>query len=202
MSITPQRSEHQQSARNHARAPLAVRIILAVLAVLALAGAVIAIANIQAQHSYNQATRSLNADLKASASPTADWSTLAARQEQTDAQFKEAQSWHAILAPNLNTRIETNSAMSRTLTERIQAELNNQQAGSSSAQDSSNTSSSEPINPKRIGRRATPESARPARIQRISLPIPFRKPNNTRQHTIHRCHGQTLVTRAVHVSIL
>ena len=97
MSITPQRSEHQQSARNHARAPLAVRIILAILAVLALAGAVIAIANIQAQHSYNQATRSLNANLKASASPTADWSTLAARQEQTDAQFKEAQSWHAIL---------------------------------------------------------------------------------------------------------
>ena len=146
MSITPQRSEHQQSARNHARAKLAVRIILAVLAVLALAGAVIAIANIQAQHSYNQATRSLNANLKASASPTADWSTLAARQEQTDAQFKEAQSWHAILAPNLNTRIETNSAMSRTLTERIQAELNNQQAGSSSAQDSSNTSSSDPTN--------------------------------------------------------
>ncbi|MEJ5920743.1 DUF6466 family protein [Bifidobacterium thermophilum] len=144
MSDTPQRPERRQTPRRHARAPLAVRIILAALAAAALAGAVLAVANIQAQDSYNQATRSLNADLKASASPTADWSTLAARQEQADAQFKEAQSWSAVLAPNLKTSIETNSAISRTLTKRIQAELATQQSGSPSSHNSANASPSDP----------------------------------------------------------
>ena len=69
------------------RAALAVRIALVVFACLALILALVAAANLQAQSSYNQATASLKADLAASAKATADWSTLAARQEQTDDQF-------------------------------------------------------------------------------------------------------------------
>ncbi|MGN0109524.1 MAG: DUF6466 family protein [Bifidobacterium sp.] len=127
------------------RAALAVRIALVVLACLALALAIVAAANLQAQSAYNQATASLKADLAASAKATADWSTLAARQEQTDDQFAEAATWNAVLLPELKQLIAANSATSHTLTKRIAAELKQQQgAASSSSADSGDGSAQQP----------------------------------------------------------
>ncbi len=73
-----------------ARASLPVRIIIAVTAAISIAVGALAIVNLASVSNYNQATNSLNANIKASQQQDADFDKLQTQQQQTDAQFREA----------------------------------------------------------------------------------------------------------------
>lgn len=117
---------------NIKRAPLAVRIALGLVAALALAFAALTAVNLVAMTHFNQATASLQANIAAAGKPDADLATLAASQQQTDAQFGQAGSADPVLLPQLRESIESNTAVSRTLSERLNRELARQQGSDSS----------------------------------------------------------------------
>jgi hypothetical protein len=116
------------ATRHRARAPLAVRVALAVLAVLLAAVAAACILNITAVRSYNQATQSLDTNLKSAAAPNTDLDALKTRQQQTDAQFNDAGAFGLLLLPQVKSAIHTNSQISKTLTTRTSQEIVRQQA--------------------------------------------------------------------------
>lgn len=116
------------ATRHRARAPLVVRVALAVLAVLLAAVAAACILNITAVRSYNQATQSLDANLKSAAAPNTDLDALKTRQQQTDAQFNDAGAFGLLLFPQVKSAIHTNSQISKTLTTRTSQEIVRQQA--------------------------------------------------------------------------
>ena len=105
-----------------ARASLAMRIVMIAIAVIALAFAVLAGLNISASARFNQATASLNSNLK---------HALNASQQQTDAQFEDAARLNLALLPQLREAISANAAVSSKLTQRIKQELAAQQGGNS-----------------------------------------------------------------------
>lgn len=110
-----------------ARASLAVRIMMIVAAVMALAFAMLAGLNISASARFNQATASLNANLKQATNSSADLSALNASQQQTDAQFEDAARLDIALLPQLRQAIAANATVSAELTKRIGRELAAQQ---------------------------------------------------------------------------
>lgn len=122
-----------------ARASLAVRIMMIVAAIMALAFAMLAGLNISASARFNQATASLNANLKQATNSSADLSALNASQQQTDAQFEDAARLGFALLPQLREAISANAAVSSELTQRIEQELAAQQGGNSANSDSGTT---------------------------------------------------------------
>ena len=114
-----------------ARASLSVRIILGVAAAVMLIVAALATVNLRATVVYNQATQTLTADLKAMERDNPDLNALNLKQQQTDAQFKDAASLSSLLLPDIKSSIEHNTAVSQALSEQIKAALNRQQNGGS-----------------------------------------------------------------------
>ncbi|NMM93648.1 DUF6466 family protein [Bifidobacterium oedipodis] len=101
---------------HHARAPLAVRLIIAALAALLIVVASLAAINLSAAAKFNQATQSLNANIQAAQDESTDVDTLNASQQQTDAQFAEAGSMRAVLLPQIRDAIDANAQLSQELT--------------------------------------------------------------------------------------
>lgn len=138
---TPRAS--QTSRASHA--PLGVRIaLIAAAAVLAL-GACVAAVNLAAVLTFNAATRSLQENLASASEETVDYDTLSALQEQTDAQFDEANTFRPLLLSQIREAIDANSEASRSLTTLAREQLDQQQNGSSdnADTDSSNQDSTE-----------------------------------------------------------
>ena len=106
-----------------ARASLPVRIIIAVIAAISIAVGALAIVNLASVSNYNQATNSLNTNIKASQQQDADFDKLQTQQQQTDAQFREAGAAGALLLPNVRSSIEHNAAVSARLTESIRKKI-------------------------------------------------------------------------------
>ena len=130
---------------SRARAPLAVRIVLAVLAAILLMVAALATVNLRATSVYNRATQSLTANLKAMNSDNPDLNALNLKQQQADAQFKDAGSMSALLLPDIASSIDHNTAVSHALSKQIQEALNRQQntgSGSSTTPNPGSSSSS------------------------------------------------------------
>lgn len=87
------------NTRMRAKCPLWARIVLACGAVLLLLVAGVAAVNLSASITFNQATASLNANIKAAQDESTDITTLKAQQQQTDAQFDEAGRMRTLLLP-------------------------------------------------------------------------------------------------------
>lgn len=123
------------------RAPLPVRIILVVVAVLFMVACAFAAVNLASLSQYNQATKTLNANIQQAKEQNADLNTLLVSQQQTDAQFDEANALRSVLLPALREAIDGNAELSSTLTTRIQAQVEAQSeaanASDSSAEDQS-----------------------------------------------------------------
>ncbi|WP_152209078.1 DUF6466 family protein [Bifidobacterium cebidarum] len=110
----------------------------------ALAG--IAAVNLSAAVKFNQATSSLNANIKAAQQESTDINTLHAQQQQTDAQFAEAGQMRTVLLPQIRDAIDANASVSSELTKITLKQAEVQQNGDSSsetaAQQSGNVSKS------------------------------------------------------------
>ena len=105
-----------------ARASLPVRIAIAVIAAISVIVGVLGIVNLASVSNYNQATDSLNANIKASQQQNADFD-----KQQTDAQFREAGAAGMLLLPNVRTSIEHNAEVSAKLTESIRKKIGEMQ---------------------------------------------------------------------------
>ena len=110
-----------------ARSPLAVRIILAVVAMLLIAAAGLGSVNLYASSVYDQATESLNTNLATYEQEDADLDALALSQRQTDALFADATEMNTVLLPHLRDAIEHNAAISKALSDQIAADLDQAQ---------------------------------------------------------------------------
>lgn len=106
-----------------ARAPMGVRVALGVVAALALLGSGLAGVNLAAVGTFNQATASLEANIKTADEPTADLDELKVRQQQTDAQFADAGALSPVLLPQIKQAIDVNTEMSHTLTKRTEQRI-------------------------------------------------------------------------------
>ena len=115
------------NTRMRAKCPLWARIVLACGAVLLLLVAGVAAVNLSASITFNQATASLNANIKAAQDESTDITTLKAQQQQTDAQFREAGAAGMLLLPNVRTSIEHNAEVSAKLTESIRKKIGEMQ---------------------------------------------------------------------------
>lgn len=120
--------------RTPARAPLAVRVALVLLAVAALAVAGVAGVNLHAVIRFNQATASLNENLSAASKDGADLDALGAGQQQTDAQFSDAGALGFLLLPQVRRSISHNAEVSTRLTDRTVKELAKQKDGTDADQ--------------------------------------------------------------------
>lgn len=107
------------SREPRARASLATRIALSVMAALLVVAALWAVTNLAAVNNYNQATKSLQENIKASQNDDADLNKLYTRQQQTDDQFDEAGSIRTLLLPQVRESVDRNSRISNRLTKRI-----------------------------------------------------------------------------------
>ena len=128
------------NTRMRAKCPLWARIVLACGAVLLLLVAGVAAVNLSASITFNQATASLNANIKAAQDESTDITTLKAQQQQTDAQFAEAGRMQ------VKDAIDTNASISSELTKITLKQAEAQNSGSDSgqaqsAQQSENSSS-------------------------------------------------------------
>ncbi|PLS29013.1 DUF6466 family protein [Bifidobacterium parmae] len=117
-------------AKPAARAPMGVRVLLAVLAVLALCAAGVAGVNLVAVMRYNQATTALNENLKTAGKSDADLDALSAGQQQTDAQFEDAGALSFLLFPSVKQSIRQNQQVSKKLTTRTAKEVARQKGDS------------------------------------------------------------------------
>ena len=129
-----------------ARASLPVRIAIAVIAAISVIVGVLGIVNLASVSNYNQATDSLNANIKASQQQDADFDKLQTQQQQTDAQFDEAGRMRTLLLPQVKDAIDTNASISSELTKITLKQAEAQNSGSDSgqaqsAQQSENSSS-------------------------------------------------------------
>ena len=134
------------NTRMRAKCPLWARIVLACGAVLLLLVAGVAAVNLSASITFNQATASLNANIKAAQDESTDITTLKAQQQQTDAQFNEAGRMRTLLLPQVKDAIDTNASISSELTKITLKQAEAQNSGSDSgqaqsAQQSENSSS-------------------------------------------------------------
>ena len=130
--------------RMRAKCPLWARIVLACGTVLLLLVAGVAAVNLSASITFNQATASLNANIKAAQDESTDITTLKAQQQQTDAQFAEAGRMRTLLLPQVKDAIDTNASISSELTKITlkQAEAQNSGPDSGQAQSAQQSESS------------------------------------------------------------
>lgn len=122
------------NTRMRAKCPLWARIVLACGAVLLLLVAGVAAVNLSASITFNQATASLNANIKAAQDESTDITTLKAQQQQTDAQFDEAGRMRTLLLPQVKDAIDTNASISSELTKITLKQAEAQNSGSDSGQ--------------------------------------------------------------------
>nr|WP_240541108.1 DUF6466 family protein [Bifidobacterium colobi] len=125
-----------------ARGKLGLRIALVIAAVLLLVIAGLAAVNLSAAVKFNQATTSLNANIKAAQDESTDLSTLNAQQQQTDAQFAEAGQMRSALLPQIRDAIDANASVSAELTKITLKKVEAQQTGSTENQTEANGSAS------------------------------------------------------------
>nr|WP_221339819.1 DUF6466 family protein [Bifidobacterium felsineum] len=129
-----------------ARVSLGVRIALIIAAIVLVAVAGIAAANLSAAAKFNQATSTLNANIKAAQQESTDITTLHAQQQQTDAQFAEAGQMRAVLLPQIRDAIDANASISSELTKitlkQAEAQQNGDVSSETAAQQAGNTSKS------------------------------------------------------------
>ena len=129
-----------KTSRN-ARLPFGARIALAIAAAVLVLIAGVAGANLSATVTFNRATASLKANIKAAQDESTDMDTLNAQQQQTDAQFAEANS---MLLPQIKDAIDANAAASAQLTkitlQQVEAQRNGTDAQNSTDAQSSSTS--------------------------------------------------------------
>ena len=122
------------NTRMRAKCPLWARIVLACGAVLLLLVAGVAAVNLSASITFNQATASLNANIKAAQDESTDITTLKAQQQQTDAQFAEAGRMRTLLLPQVKDAIDANASISSELTKITLKQAEAQNSGSDSGQ--------------------------------------------------------------------
>ena len=122
------------NTRMRAKCPLWARIVLACGAVLLLLVAGVAAVNLSASITFNQATASLNANIKAAQDESTDITTLKAQQQQTDAQFDEAGRMRTLLLPQVKDAIDANASISSELTKITLKQAEAQNSGSDSGQ--------------------------------------------------------------------
>lgn len=115
--------KRQGEARPAARAALGVRVLLAVIAVVALGVAGIAGVNLVAVMRFNQATMTLNENLRNAERDDVDLDALGAGQQQVDAQFDDAQALSFLLIPQVREPISRNAEVSKKLTTRTTREI-------------------------------------------------------------------------------
>lgn len=127
-------SASDNAGTRHARAPLGMRIALIVVIALLTAVAGVAAVNLSATITFNQATASLNANIKAAQDESTDVSTLHAQQEQTDAQFAEAGQMRGVLLPQIRDAIDANASISSQLTKITLKKAEAQTEGNTSSQ--------------------------------------------------------------------
>ena len=132
-----------KTSRN-AQPPFGARIALAIAAAVLVLIAGVAGANLSATVTFNRATASLKANIKAAQDESTDMDTLNAQQQQTDAQFAEANSMRAVLLPQIKDAIDANAAASAQLTkitlQQVEAQRNGTDAQNSTDAQSSSTS--------------------------------------------------------------
>ncbi|OZG58357.1 cell surface protein [Bifidobacterium tissieri] len=127
---------HPHRYNRRAIMPVPVRIVLGVLAVIALAAAGVSAANWSALTTNNTAVNGLNATIAAYNRDSPDLEKLRTAQQQTDAQFADAQRLDALQLPGVRETIATNAAESARLTKQIESDLK-KSSGSDSAQTAS-----------------------------------------------------------------
>lgn len=112
-----------------ARAPLAVRVAMVVIAVVMAAAAAWAAINLYAAVSCNDAARTLEQNVSDASQDAADLEMLRIRQQQVDDQLDDMQLFSALLLPQIRHAVEGNLNTSRQLTQRTQEEIDRQQQG-------------------------------------------------------------------------
>lgn len=141
---------HGMTAPTHTagakRAPLPIRVALIIASVLFAVACVFAAVNLAALTQYNQATQTLNGNIRQAQDPSTDLNTLLVSQQQTDTQFGEANALRAALLPSLRDAINANAAVSSTLTERIQTQISAQSGDSQNSNDVSGGQSGDGMN--------------------------------------------------------
>lgn len=112
-----------------ARAPLAVRVSMVVIAVVMAAAAAWTAINLYAAVSCNDAARTLEQNVSDASQDAADLEMLRIRQQQVDDQLDDMQLFSALLLPQIRHAVEGNLDTSRQLTQRTQEEIDRQQQG-------------------------------------------------------------------------
>ena len=112
-----------------ARAPLAVRVSMVVIAVVMAAAAAWTAINLYAAVSCNDAARTLEQNVSDASQDAADLEMLRIRQQQVDDQLDDMQLFSALLLPQIRHAVEGNLNTSRQLTQRTQEEIDRQQQG-------------------------------------------------------------------------
>ena len=105
------------------RAPLGVRIMLAAFAVLAIAFAVLAGVNIDAQRQYDAATQTLTENLETASRNDADLKQLLTSQQELDARFASITGKSAVLLPQISESTTYNAQVSKQLTDLVQQQV-------------------------------------------------------------------------------
>ena len=123
------------------RAPLAMRIAIAVIAVVALLASIWSAMSAVASSQYDTATAALNANLAAAAGDDADLNQLKASQQQVDDQFQSIERVARLVPTSLSSSITTNADVSRQLSALIDEALNQQHDGGTGGDQSQGQSS-------------------------------------------------------------
>ena len=126
-------SDANRAGRATPRAPMAVRVLVAVLAAACMLAAAWAGAVAVSVHRYDEATASLTANLQAASRDDADLDRLAASQRRTDSMFADARRMEALLPGSVSAPLATNADVSSRLTALIDATLAARDGGSDDA---------------------------------------------------------------------
>lgn len=116
------------------RVPLALRILLGLLALLIVCAGFFSLWNAHAVKSYNQASTSLTDNLKAARQPQIDVDKLVHAQQQVDTLFYEAQQGSFVLLPTVRQHIAHNAEISQAFTQALVQEQSKTQPNKNSKQ--------------------------------------------------------------------
>lgn len=129
------KNDGSANIRMRAKCPLWTRIVLACGTVLLLLVAGVAAVNLSASITFNQATASLNANIKAAQDESTDITTLKAQQQQTDAPIRRGRAnAHGFCCPQVKDAIDANASISSELTKITLKQAEAQNSGSDSGQ--------------------------------------------------------------------
>lgn len=120
--MTDAPSEAPRTARTR-RLPLAARIVLLVVAAVAVATAVWSLWNIHAADENADATATLTRTIDEASKSDADLKRLLTQQRQTDARYDALMAAKATLLPQLASSVEANAEVSKALTGRLEERI-------------------------------------------------------------------------------